>query len=381
MTPRKQGKWGRVYQRGTRWWIAFYAPTPDGKRRLVREAAGDTEEDGDRLLARRYTEVVNADAGVVAFQGPEQKRLTVGALLDAVEADWKVRNVRSIRSLTSHANTLRRHIGGTRAASVTGTTVQRYVSSRRAEKVADSTIDRELEILRHAFLLAVDDRRFGWSIKVPKLVSFRANRRDVALSPEQIAAVVSRVESRGFADALEFFASTGWRPREIGTLTWEDYQRHRKLLRLRPENEKTGKGRPVPVAGPLVAILARRDAARRLDCPLIFHDEGKPILCKRERGGFRDPLEREFRRAVAAARKADPELWLDMPDRIIPYDLRRSAKLVLALADVPVATQMLILGHRNREMSDSYLAEEAMVRALERTSTKVGTETKGSGSK
>jgi integrase len=328
----------------------------------MREAAG-TKAEADALLERRRLEVTAADAGAAPFTGGAE-RLRVSALVDAAMKDKTLRGIRSIRALRSHAKALLAVLGGTRAVSVTGTTVAAYVASRREDGVSDATLDRELELLRGAFRLAHANRLIGWTLQVPKLVGFRENAREVSLSPGQVRAILDGITSAGFRDALEFFSVTGWRPREIGTLEWSMLDRARGILRLHPRNAKSKRGRSVPVAGPLVAILARREKARRLDCPLLFHDAGKSVLAPAKRGGFRDALLRhEWHPAVEAARMADPELWRDTED-VRPYDLRRSARLALALAGVDPAVSMLILGHESAPMHASYLSTEAMARAL-----------------
>jgi len=37
---------GRTFQRGSRWWIAYYAPDPDtGRKKETREPGGDSEDE------------------------------------------------------------------------------------------------------------------------------------------------------------------------------------------------------------------------------------------------------------------------------------------------------------------------------------------------
>jgi hypothetical protein len=60
-------------------------------------------------------------------------------------------------------------------------------------------------------------------------------------------------------------------------LQWRDYDRHEQTIRLRLEHSKNKHGRVLPLIGELAAILDRRLAARRLDCPCIFHRDGQAI--------------------------------------------------------------------------------------------------------
>jgi hypothetical protein len=59
---------GRIFQRGDRWWIAYYAPV-EGKSAEQRESAGETEAEAKRLLKKRLQEIAVARAGVRQFQG------------------------------------------------------------------------------------------------------------------------------------------------------------------------------------------------------------------------------------------------------------------------------------------------------------------------
>ena len=367
MTPRKQPTWGRVYARGRVFWIRYYAPGPDGRKARRKEPGGVTEAEAAAKLAQRRREVEAAEQGLATFLGPEVARLTVGDILDTYLELAETKKLVSIVALRSHAEAVRRAIGRVRVAAVTRQTIQHLITARRAEEVSDATVDHALRTLKSAWNLAYEDRKIAWPLRIPRLVAFRANAREVVLTPEQTHEVIGRIKSPGFRDALAFFALTGWRPREIGTLEWEQWDRGEGVLRLHPRNAKTRRGRYVPVVGPLVAILARREKARRLDCRAIFHDEGKPIVPAGDKRGFRSGLETEFKVAVREAREADPELWRDVPNRVIPYDLRRGARLALALAGVEESVSMAILGHTGASMHDSYLVTKAMARAIVQT--------------
>jgi len=67
------------------------------------------------------------------------------------------------------------------------------------------------------------------------------------------------------------------RPGEIRSLTWAGLDRETYTVRLHAKDAKTGYGRNIPVTGALRPIIERRLAAKRLDCPLIFHRHGRPV--------------------------------------------------------------------------------------------------------
>jgi len=100
--------------------------------------------------------------------------------------------------------------------------------------------------------------------------------------------------------------------------------------RLRPEHSKNRRTRVLAIAGELSAVIDRRLATRRLDCPYIFHRNGEPI------GDFR----KTWTQACAA---------IGLAGRLV-HDLRRSAVKHLIGAGVDPHTVMEFSGHRTPSM-------------------------------
>ena len=124
---------------------------------------------------------------------------------------------------------------------------------------------------------------------------------------------------------------------------------------LRPERSKNRHGRILPVdCGELAAIIARRWQARRLDCPYVFHRNGRRIG--------------DFRKLWA---KACAELGLT--GRIV-HDLRRSGVRHLIRGGTPRHTVMAFSGHRTASMLKRYdiIDVDDLRRAAERASVYQG---------
>src|SRR6476646_7435187 len=108
---------GRIFQRGQRYWIAYYR-RKDGKSIEVREAAGMTEQHARKLLKQRQDELAAARLGIRRFQGPQQDRVTVTQLLDELGRDYALRGLTSTNRLHSHLKHIRFHFGNDRALEV-----------------------------------------------------------------------------------------------------------------------------------------------------------------------------------------------------------------------------------------------------------------------
>jgi integrase len=361
---RQWGK-GRIFERpstrpdeGSRWYIAYCAPK-DGRTAEIREVAGDSREDAEKLLVKRMREVANHRDGLRKFEGPKVERVTVDALLDDVEEDYDLQGLRSLRTAKCHMARLREALGGRRAASVTTAVVQRYILGRRSEGAAPATVDRETELLRKAFNLGARAGRVAFVPYIPHQSKPNANARQGFLERSDFDAILSGIADEDFCDLLEWFWWTGMRPGEIASLTWAAHDRETGTLRLSAAGAKIGQGRVIPLTGPLAEIIERRRERRTPACRLVFHAKGSRMV--RENGGLLDRLYDAWFRACEAAglpsrtRKvrgvAQP---VPKAERLIPYDLRRTAVRNLRAAGIPERVAMEITGHKTRSMFDRY---------------------------
>jgi integrase len=147
-------------------------------------------------------------------------------------------------------------------------------------------------------------------------------------------AVLRQLRDPDLKDFCDWFYRTGMRPGEIKSLTWEALDRETWTLRLHAKDAKTRRGRVIALAGEVRAIIERRVKARRLDCLLIFHRNGKPL------GDFRKSWARACREVGVEGK--------------LVYDLRRTAVRNMVRAGVDPAVAMKISGHRTRNVFDRY---------------------------
>ena len=77
---------GRIFSRkgSVYWWCAYFL-----RGKEYRESTGKTDtKEAEKFLKRRLKEVGADQIGKATFIGPQQERIKVGKLLDALEADY-----------------------------------------------------------------------------------------------------------------------------------------------------------------------------------------------------------------------------------------------------------------------------------------------------
>jgi integrase len=343
---------GRLFKRGGRWWIAYYAPH-EGRRIEQREPGGRTEGEARRLLRQRHRELAIHTAGLRLFQGPRQERVTLHEILQALEKDLEVRGRRSLPQAKSHLKPVRAFFGETRALAVTPDRLRDYVQARQEAGAAPATINRQLEFIQRAFALAVEAGTLSHAPRMPRLPE--RNARQGFFERAELEAVLTHLGDPDVHDFVDWFAWTGMRPGEIRALTWAAFDRETWTLRLHAKDAKTGHGRVLALEGPLRRIVERRVVSRRLDSSLIFHRHGRPV----------GDIRKHWRKACKAAGVAGRLL----------YDLRRTAIRNMVRAGVDPSVAMKVSGHRTRAVFDRYniIAEADLRDAVLKTEAYVRT--------
>ena len=360
MTVKRRGQ-GRVFLRGRIFWIAFYGPQ-NGRMVEIRESVGTSEEKARKRLEDRLREVSNHKDGLKPFVGPKQEKVTVEELLKDLERDYVIHKRSSWRRLKSHLTHIRSYFGRDRARSITRSRLLAYIEYRQKEGAANATINRELEPLQRAFSLALENETLSFAPKFPSLPE--DNARQVFFNRADFLKVVANLKFRGkidtdLQDFMTWFFFTGMRPQETKSLTWATFDKEKWTIRLEAKNAKTRKSRKLVIDGELKGIIQRRIAARRLDCPLIFHRRGRPV------GDFRKVW---YKACTAVGLVGGKKGYT-------PYDCRRTACRNLIRSGVEESVAMKISGHRSRSTFDRYNItsdddiQEAMVKVTEYVST------------
>jgi integrase len=350
---------GRIFQRGRRYWIAYYR-RKDGKSTEVREAAGTTEQQARKLLKQRQDELAAHRLGIRRFQGPQQERVMVTQLLDELERDYALRGLASTDRVHSHLKHIRAYFGNDRALEVTPARVNAYMEMRIKERAENATVNREVKALQRAFVLAVEQEVLTATPKFKCLPENNAAKG--FFERADFEAILPRLTMRGNVDTdLQDFVTwayyTGMRSGESKSLTWADFDAGGWTLRLHGQDAKNGHGRTIPLENELRAVMERRITARRLECPYIFHRNGKRM------GAFRKVWDRACKELGLHTQVWNERKQAMMLVRPRVHDFRRSFVRNMVRAGVSEKTAMAISGHRTRAVFDRYnIVNEADLR-------------------
>src|ERR1039458_5337493 len=110
--PKRQRGNGRIFSRedSVNLWCAYYL-----RGREYRESTGTTDrKKAERFLERRLKEVGADQIGAKPFGGPQQDRLAINQLLDALKADYELRG-KLTPQFGSHLARIRDYFGAVRA--------------------------------------------------------------------------------------------------------------------------------------------------------------------------------------------------------------------------------------------------------------------------
>jgi integrase len=332
---------GRVFLRGTIWWIAYYGPGTDGMREYRESSGSESQKDAATLLRQRLREVGNHRDGIRRFQGPAADRITVANLLDALFAEYERDQIKSLRHTTGHSKPIRAFFGFRRALSVNPDLVRTYIKQRtKDDGVTTATINRELAVLKRAFNLAVEEGKLASKPYIPSAGS-ENNVRTGFFEVAELERMLQHLD-HVMGEMARFGFRTGWRAAEVRLLTWSRVDRAAREIRL--DTTKNGRPRLLPLDDDLAALVERLWSARQYTkkdgttglSEFLFHEGGQPLS------------QSVFNKRWSKARNA-----AGLPGRIF-HDFRRSAARNLVRSGVSETVAMTITGHLTRSVFDRY---------------------------
>lgn len=363
---------GRVFQRGSVWWVAY---SYRGKE--FRESSNSERvSEARKLLKKRLGEI-----GRGRLMGPIEEKVTFEELAEYITCDYEINGKRSLAGVNLSISHLREFFGLDRAVDITTDRVKVYISQRQKEisddhckravrkntrartlrekakalqgtalgyrmlaeagwleeqaksleAISNGSINRELAALKRMFSLAVQAGKLTWRPYIPMLEE--NNARQGFLDDGDFKAVRERLPSY-VRDPVTFLYRSGWRISEMRALEWRDVDLPGRLVRLRPEISKNKNGRPLPLDDELLEIIQRAFRDRRLDCEYVFQRKGRRI------GDFKKAWR------TACLMSGHPSLLV--------HDFRRTTVRNLTRARVPEKIAMTMTGHKTRSIFDRY---------------------------
>jgi hypothetical protein len=228
---RKRGD-GNIYPRKGIWWIRY-----SFRGKPKRESSHSTKpEDAIKLLNRRLKEVWADRQGLQAFI-PKADKVLINQLIDSLENDYKLKRVRSLKSLRSHMKPIRETFGDMRAAALRTDHVDKYISRRlKEDRKAPATINREVQILGRAFRLGVERREI---LPGPHIRRLREdNARQGFFERAEFEAVVQALPEY-LQDFSRFAYLCAWRKGQTASLKWEQWIAMPALRSHRDKSSKT----------------------------------------------------------------------------------------------------------------------------------------------
>lgn len=371
---RRRGE-GRVFKNpGSRFWhIAYFLRGEE-----IRESTGtDDRKMAIRFLNRRIKEIGADQIGKAAFVGPQQERIKVSELLDALEEDYKLRG-KDNPQFRSHLKPVRKYFARWRALEVSPEAVDKFISWMKEDDLVDATINRSTQLLRQAFRLAVGRRHIS---SMPQIRQFseKGNARQGFFTEAEFCTLKTNLPVY-LQDFAEFGYLTGWRKGEIASLQWSDVEGD--VVHLRSSNSKNGESRIVILRGNLAQLIERRRADRQVETKAsvllaahVFHLAGQPVgdfrkawatACVAARlGQFKcERCSRSISTRWCEACKCEPRY-----EGRIFHDLRRTSVRNMVNAGVAERVAMKITGHKTRSMFDRYhiVSDDDLREAMDRT--------------
>lgn len=315
---------GNIYLRGNVYWI-FYS----FRGQMYRESAHTSDEKTARKLLKQRQKQVERPG----FVGPKEDRWTLADMKQRIEADYDRKQNRSIKTVDYCFKHLEESFQFRRVIDITTPAVHDYAKKRLQAGAARASVNRELAYLRHGFKLML---KAGDISAIPAVVELLQgeNVRKGFISPADFAAMAEKIPDQDARELITFLYNSGWRSGEGKSLLWSEVDLERNMIRLPAEKSKSKKPRNLPIIGALQEIIQRRIAARRLDCPFVFHRNGKPIA--------------SFRKAFKAAAKD-----AGMPG-LVPHDMRRSAVRNFRRAGLSEHEGMKLSGHETDSIYRRY---------------------------
>ena len=320
-------KRGRIFKRGSVYWIQYYWNGEDHRE----STRSNKEGVAKKLLTAR---MAGKDAGTL--QEASLKPRKFEDLYALVEADYLKKENRSLDRLHNAFAALKTMFAGWRASAITEERLNTYFKTRLALGKARATVKYEIVVLRRAFKLG--------KLPVPHFESGALNNaRQGFFEAEEFRAVLAQLPGY-LQPVMQVARLTSWRAQsELLPLRWSQVDWKAGTMKLDAGTTKNKEGRTYPFGAfpELLAVLkAQREAADKLQrergviIPTVFFRvTGQAVL----------PI-RSYKTAWSHA-----TVRAGLPGKLV-HDFRRTGVRHLRQSGVPESVAMKLSGHKTRSV-------------------------------
>lgn len=320
-------------------------------RERVESAHTDSEAKAKALLRHRLQEI---GKGAYALQ---QDKFFYSDMIELIKADYVRKKNRSWEDVFHKIKPLTASFEHTRARDIDLEKINRHIDRRIEEGAATATINGELRYLRRMLRLSCKLGKLSTAPIIELLPG--ENKRDDHVEAADFARLLTKFDDEDVRDLVEFQYVAGWRVGSIKRLEKKDLDWQRETIKLRDAVSKNKQAMLLSFKKfpRMREVLLRRKGKLRLDCPFIFHRNGRQIK------DFRA----EWAKATAAAKLTG----------LTDQGLCRSCAVNLSRARVPETvaskymnrkTLAIYKQYRIVDTVDTELAGEAYERYLEQES-------------
>lgn len=313
-----------LLKRNKVWWMSFMY---QGKQ--VRRTTGTTDK---RLAESILCKVKVQIAEGRFFETREEQERTFGEMMDRYLKERAVLKAPKSHQRDRQAlNHLRPVFGDTVLAGM----LAGYKTQRRIEKAAPATINKELQLIRHAFNVAM--REWEWCRENPMhRVSMEQVRNEVdrwltANEEEHLLAS----SSHWLREIIGFALNTGMRQGEILNLQWQDVDFARGILMVM--KSKNGTRRTIPLNATVYELLAAKQATTGASRGPVF----------------KTPLGNELQVRYLVREFCEARDRADIPDFRF-HDMRHTFATRLVQRGVDLYKVQRLLGHKTSLMTQRY---------------------------
>ena len=364
---------GSIYKRGRIYWIKYYR---NGKP--YRESSKSKKEvDAKRLLKKREGEIAVGKLPGIYFD-----RIRFDELGQDFLTDYRINQNKTLKRAERSVNHLKKAFEGLRVVDITTPLINQYIEKRlrwtckqcneiiepqdncpycSSEKImrgaAPATINRELAALKRMFNLGTQQTPPKVD-RVPYIPMLKEdNVRKGFFEHEDFLALRSALPSylKGF---VTFAYKVGWRVSEIQSLTWNQVDLNKGIVRLEVGETKNTEGRTVYLDAELRQIFEQQYEARKKLKKLIsfvFPNEQGDDRIKDFRGTWNKACRKAGLGYGYKHSKKYVQKWKDkLPSGPILHDFRRTAVRNMIRAGIPERVAMMISGHKTRKVFDRY---------------------------